>query len=169
ARAAGIVRPALQEPVRPASCGLHFRSPCGRHRAACTSRARAGSTVLECAQPRPDLFRRRKMKKRIGIAWNTLFALVGGVLCVGLLAGGLSFFLGGSPAQAQKPAAAAQKGGEDETGPADVAPGWPQPLGHAGYTWGSQGGVFAESPNRIYIANRGELPIPEKAPEGYTG
>jgi hypothetical protein len=34
---------------------------------------------------------------------------------------------------------------------------------------GSQGGVFAETPNRIYIANRGELPIPDKAPEGYTG
>jgi sugar lactone lactonase YvrE len=47
--------------------------------------------------------------------------------------------------------------------------GWPQPLGHPGWTWGSQGGVFAETPNRIIVLQRGELPIPEKAPEGYTG
>ena len=66
-------------------------------------------------------------------------------------------------------AAARSRGGEDETGPYDVATGWPQPLGHPGWIWGSQGGVFAETPDRIYIANRGELPIPEKAPEGYTG
>jgi hypothetical protein len=64
---------------------------------------------------------------------------------------------------------AQEKGGENETGPYDVAEGWPQPLGHSGRTWGSQGGVFAETPNRIYILQRGELPIPEKAPEGYTG
>ncbi|HVS90165.1 MAG TPA: peptidyl-alpha-hydroxyglycine alpha-amidating lyase family protein [Candidatus Acidoferrum sp.] len=64
---------------------------------------------------------------------------------------------------------AQEKGGENETGPYAVVDGWPQPLGHPGWTWGSQGGVFAESPNRIYILQRGELPIPEKAPEGYTG
>ncbi len=61
------------------------------------------------------------------------------------------------------------KGGEEETGPYEVVEGWPHPLGHPGWTWGSQGGVFAESPDRIYVANRGELPVPEKAPEGYTG
>jgi sugar lactone lactonase YvrE len=66
-------------------------------------------------------------------------------------------------------AIAQEKGGENETGPYEVAVGWPQPLGHPGWTWGSQGGVFAESPNRIYILQRGELPIPEKAPAGYTG
>ena len=111
------------------------------------------------------------MKKRIRIGRETIFLLVGGVLCITLLASGLSLFFGGSLAQAQKTQSASrsQVGGEDETGPYDVASGWPQPLGHPGWTWGSQGGVFAETPNRIYIANRGELPIPEKAPEGYTG
>ncbi|PYU25780.1 MAG: hypothetical protein DMG30_04255 [Acidobacteria bacterium] len=119
-----------------------------------------------------DSFRRRKMKKRTGIAWNTIFVLAGGVLCIGLLASGLSLFFGGSLAHAQKARGASSQsrvGGEDETGPYDVATGWPQPLGHPGWIWGSQGGVFAETPDRIYIANRGELPIPEKAPEGYTG
>jgi DNA-binding beta-propeller fold protein YncE len=64
---------------------------------------------------------------------------------------------------------AQEKGGENETGPYEIVDGWPQPLGHPGWTWGSQGGVFAESPNRIYVLQRGELPVPEKAPEGYTG
>ncbi len=111
------------------------------------------------------------MKKRIRIGRETIFLLVGGVVCITLLASGLSLFFGGSLAQAQKTQSASrsQVGGEDETGPYEVATGWPQPLGHPGWTWGSQGGVFAETPNRIYIANRGELPIPEKAPEGYTG
>src|SRR5207302_1396757 len=114
-----------------------------------------------------DSFRRRKMKKRTGIAWKTIFVLAGGVLCIGLLASGLSLFFGGSLAHAQKARGASSQsrvGGEDETGPYDVATGWPQPLGHPGWIWGSQGGVFAETPDRIYIANRGELPIPEKAP-----
>src|SRR5260370_3255718 len=66
-------------------------------------------------------------------------------------------------------ASAQEKGGENETGPYEVVAGWPQPLGHPGWTWGSQAGVFAESPNRIYIPQRGELPIPDKAPAGYTG
>lgn len=62
-----------------------------------------------------------------------------------------------------------EKGGEEETGPYDVGEGWPKPLGHPGWMWGSQGGVFAETPNRIFLLQRGELPLPEKAPEGYTG
>src|SRR5438309_2347802 len=50
-----------------------------------------------------------------------------------------------------------EKGGDDRTGPYDVVAGWPQPLALAkpGYIWGSTGGIFAETPNRIFIANRG--------------
>ena len=47
-------------------------------------------------------------------------------------------------------------------------PNWPQwahPYPKPGYIWGSQGGVFAESPNRIYLANRGELKLPERVPK----
>jgi hypothetical protein len=69
----------------------------------------------------------------------------------------------------QTAARAQEKGGENETGPYEVVTGWPKPLGHPGWTWGSQGGVFAETPNRIILLQRGELPVPEKAPEGYTG
>ena len=34
---------------------------------------------------------------------------------------------------------------------------------HEGWTFGSQAAVFAESPDRIWIAQRGELPVPKGA------
>ncbi|MBI2833753.1 MAG: hypothetical protein HYX76_04935 [Acidobacteria bacterium] len=53
-----------------------------------------------------------------------------------------------------------EKGGEEETGPYDVVVEWPQALpGHDGWTWGSTAGVFAETPNKIFIFQRGELPV----------
>src|SRR5579864_5051082 len=60
-----------------------------------------------------------------------------------------------------------EKGGESVTGPYEVVPNWPGSLGHAGLTWGSQSGVFAESPDRVIILSRGE--IPEKAREQSRG
>ncbi len=67
--------------------------------------------------------------------------------------------------EAQAPgfgAVAAEKGGLDITGPYDVVAGWPKPMsalpGHANWTWGSVQGVFAESPNRVFMVQRGELP-----------
>jgi len=54
-------------------------------------------------------------------------------------------------------------GGLDLTGPYDVVNDWPKPLsqlpGHEKWTWGSVEGVFAESPNRVFIFQRGELPL----------
>jgi hypothetical protein len=60
-------------------------------------------------------------------------------------------------------AAAQDKGGEDETGPYEVAKGWPMPWSKGGYVWGSQPAVFAEcgvhgtavgKDGRIYVADR---------------
>ena len=65
--------------------------------------------------------------------------------------------------------AVSQKGGEEETGPYDVVSNWPQPFAKEGYIQGSQGGVFAESPNRIFIANRGELKKPDPLPANWNG
>src|SRR5262249_26610086 len=64
-----------------------------------------------------------------------------------------------------------EKGGDDRTGPYDVVQGWPQPLEFAtrGYIWGSTGGIFAESADRIFVANRGELKLPATLPSGFTG
>jgi hypothetical protein len=61
-------------------------------------------------------------------------------------------------------------GGQDEFGPYEVVANWPQPLPdgpdgikHEGWTWGSTGAVWAETPDRIWIAMRGELPLPPGA------
>jgi len=66
-----------------------------------------------------------------------------------------------------RPALLQQKGGEDETGRYEVVAGWPQPLASPGYALGSQGGVFAESPNRVILLNRGEIKLPEKLPNNF--
>ena len=63
-----------------------------------------------------------------------------------------------------------EKGGQEEFGPYELVQDWPQPLPdgpdgvkHEGWTWGSVGAVYAETPDRIWIAQRGELPLPEGA------
>ena len=51
-----------------------------------------------------------------------------------------------------------EKGGEDEFGPYEVVANWPQQIpGTEGYTWGSTGGIFAETPDRVWIVQRGML------------
>ena len=73
----------------------------------------------------------------------------------------------GGPSTPTAAAAPAEKGGQEEFGPYDVVANWPQPLPdgpdgikHDGWTWGSTGAVYAETPDRIWIAMRGELPLP---------
>ena len=67
-------------------------------------------------------------------------------------------------------AAPQERGGQDEFGPYEPVANWPQPLQdgadgvkHEGWTWGSVGSVYAETPDRIWIAQRGELPLPANA------
>jgi DNA-binding beta-propeller fold protein YncE len=62
-----------------------------------------------------------------------------------------------------------QKGGEDETGPYVVVENWMKPFARPGYSQGSQGGVFAESADRIFVLNRGELKLPATLPPGFNG
>jgi DNA-binding beta-propeller fold protein YncE len=74
---------------------------------------------------------------------------------------------GTAPARGREKAAdkSAVRGGEDEFGPYQPIAGWPQPLagqlkGSEGFTWGSTAGVFAETANKIFIAQRGEIALP---------
>jgi peptidylamidoglycolate lyase len=61
------------------------------------------------------------------------------------------------------------KGGEDITGPYDVVADWPKPLsqlpGHDKWTWGAVEGIFAESPDRVFILQRGEEPLIKRPPQ----
>jgi peptidylamidoglycolate lyase len=61
------------------------------------------------------------------------------------------------------------KGGQDMFGPYEVVAGWPKNIStlpdHAQWTWGAGQSVFAESPDRVYLLFRGELPnIPRPEP-----
>jgi peptidylamidoglycolate lyase len=85
-----------------------------------------------------------------------------GAVGVVLLACAAAVYTGAAeaPAVAQAPAGAqAQtKGGDDATGPYELVPNWPQNPCGAGYQVGSTGGIFAESPDRVLILQRGCLP-----------
>jgi DNA-binding beta-propeller fold protein YncE len=61
------------------------------------------------------------------------------------------------------------KGGEEETGHYAVVANWPQPWSETGYLWGSNAGVFAQSPDRIFLAVRGELKTPSPTPRNWLG
>jgi DNA-binding beta-propeller fold protein YncE len=55
-----------------------------------------------------------------------------------------------------------EKGGQDIFGAYDIVADWPKPIsslpGHEKWTWGAGQSVFAESANRVFILQRGELP-----------
>jgi hypothetical protein len=100
---------------------------------------------------------------------KTLIAVV--AVIVGLAAG---IPLGGrvmQPGDDEGPAPAAAATGaavpgeigvQDLFGAYDIVPNWPKDVstlpGHSGWTFGAAQGIFAESPNRVYLLARGELP-----------
>jgi hypothetical protein len=73
-------------------------------------------------------------------------------------------------------AISAEKNTQDVWGPYEVVPDWPKPLtslpGHEKWTWGAVESVFAESANRVFILERGEIPAmkrPEEVPYPKVG
>jgi NHL repeat len=60
------------------------------------------------------------------------------------------------------------KGGWDITGPYDVVRDWPKPLsqlpGHESWTWGAGEAIFAESADRVFFIQMGELPRLQRPP-----
>ena len=53
--------------------------------------------------------------------------------------------------------------------PYNVVRYWHKPFSEPGFAFGGNSGVFAESPDRILIAQRGEALLPDPLPEGYAG
>lgn len=91
---------------------------------------------------------------------------IGVVFVIGLAAAACQ--QGGTPPAptqteaAASPAAPVEKGGIDETGPYEVVPNWPQPLHGTtpgSWSWGRTAAIYAESPDRVYVFQSGELPI----------
>jgi NHL repeat-containing protein len=82
----------------------------------------------------------------------------------------LGYRLAPVPVEAQQQTRVAavpgEKGGQDMFGAYEPVAGWPKPLssvpGVGKWTWGAGQGVFAESPNRVFILERGMLPEIER-------
>lgn len=53
--------------------------------------------------------------------------------------------------------------------PYDVVSLWHQPFAEDGYAFGGSSGVFAESADRIFIAQRGETVLPYPVPDDFLG
>ena len=53
--------------------------------------------------------------------------------------------------------------------PYNIVSGWHTPFAEAGYAFGGNSGVFAESPDRIFIAQRGETRLPSPIPPEFAG
>jgi hypothetical protein len=53
--------------------------------------------------------------------------------------------------------------------PYQVIRGWHKPFAEPGYAFGGNSGVFAESPNRIFVAQRGEAKLPDPVPANFLG
>ena len=87
-------------------------------------------------------------------------------LALGIPLGGrlLPSFEEPAEAQSRAPFAAVPNaiGAQDVSGPYDVVADWPKDLstlpGHEKWTYGGARGIFAESPNRVYLLGGGELP-----------
>jgi peptidylamidoglycolate lyase len=71
-------------------------------------------------------------------------------------------------AQEDLPIFPGRKGGQDTFGHYAVVASWPKPLaqlqGHDGWTYGAVQNVFALSPDRVFVLQRGELPAVERPP-----
>ena len=53
--------------------------------------------------------------------------------------------------------------------PYDIVSGWHKPFQEPGFAFGGNSGVWAESPDRIIIAQRGETMLPQPVPEDFPG
>jgi hypothetical protein len=53
--------------------------------------------------------------------------------------------------------------------PYEVVSGWHEPFAAEGYAFGGNSGVFAESPDRIFVAQRGETLLPNPLPPEFAG
>src|SRR5438874_2352896 len=100
------------------------------------------------------------MRKHISI----VAALI--IVTASVIASRMTHVEGQSRQDARFAAVPAEKGGQDVFGGYEVVANWPKPIsslpGHEKWTWGAGQSVFAESANRVFILQRGELPNIER-------
>jgi hypothetical protein len=81
------------------------------------------------------------------------------------LVAGSPALLGQAPSTGSTPATSGPTG----PSPYDVVRGWHKPFAQPGFAFGGNSGVFAESPNRIFVAQRGETRLPSPLPPEFAG
>jgi len=84
-----------------------------------------------------------------------------GLLAVATLTGSLAVLFSGP--------VASQDAGPTGPSPYTVVEGWHKPFAKQGFAFGGNSGVFAESPDRIFIAQRGETRLPIPIPSDFAG
>lgn len=67
------------------------------------------------------------------------------------------------------PTAQAVSSGPIGPSPYTVVRGWHKPFSQPGFAFGGNSGVFAESPDRIFVAQRGEAKLPDPVPPTFSG
>jgi len=100
------------------------------------------------------------MKRRMAV----ILAICAGFLVAFLIGSGMGPVQGQSKPGEGFAAIPGMKGGQDIYGPYEPVRNWPKPLsasfpGHEKWTYSVTMDVFAESPNRVYLAQKGELPL----------
>ncbi|MGE3513001.1 MAG: hypothetical protein AB7N65_29410 [Vicinamibacterales bacterium] len=98
--------------------------------------------------------------RRFGSVWLGLVALGAMVATEGRLPAGRTLL-------AQQPQAELR--GTVGPSPYNVVRGWHKPFAAAGFAFGGNSGVFAETPDRIWVAQRGEARLPDPVPDGFLG
>ena len=53
--------------------------------------------------------------------------------------------------------------------PYEAVDGWLKPFADEGFAFSSNSGVFAESPDRMFILQQGETRLPDPVPDGFDG
>ena len=98
------------------------------------------------------------MRKRLGI-----FCAIAAVFVMGFLLGNrLTPVQGKDQPGSGFAATPGVKGGQDPFGPYEIVKDWPKNIsslpGNEKWTWGAGQSIYAESPNRVFLLFRGELP-----------
>jgi hypothetical protein len=90
------------------------------------------------------------------------------LIAVAVVLPGLFDFQFGTAVSGQSPTRAVISGPVGPS-PYDITPGWQKPFAEPGYGFGGNSGVFAESSERIFVAQRGETKLPDPLPATYAG
>ena len=105
----------------------------------------------------------REIEMRSGRRGLVILVTVASAVAILLVAGRIPVVQGQGAQGPRFAAVPGEKGGQDIFGGYEVVPNWPKPLsdacpGNEKWTYGAGQSVFAESPNRVFVLQRGELP-----------